>query len=381
MHEEVIIRTAKKVVLLILIIFCGIGIIAGIAQLFADPNIGITLLITCVSFFSLCLCLFIRGIKKGKSQNSAEHSSFSTKQTAVTVRSVAGSERLSNKNRHDISSQKQSPANKHMPESLNKDLWHCYRCGNLTPRMFRCVHCKDAIPKKKVEIRLSIKARSLPGACAWNAGKIIVAHDDSAKGGEYLKGRSAKRIAFIYAAYEYKAGYFNPWYHGALFDMFFESMDSGRETDRTICMDTNRLYRGTWQKHNYMVKTDWMFNDDDEWRSWKQRVLVFIYPMSTKDSVKKKAFNSFVDFIEKYLISGFNPGESILQKLRARYDPIQVTTEEKTHDTDGHGRHDVEGHMTRVCNMNGEIIFKKDEPFASVHRFIRVFVKSFDNKV
>ena len=203
--------------------------------------------------------------------------------------------------------------------------------------------------------------RVLPDECGWISGDTIIEYDGTSENSQN------HRITFICTSYEYQPGYFNPWMHDALFAEHLGNMNFKKE--------------GVYSGHKYEIKTEWMLPAVRSWDSWKQRIQICLSPEAETGEVNKDTFIRLAEFIEKYLVSRFDPNDEAVQKLKEKYEPVKIVKKHEEEDMDGHGRHTISRYLISVYGNDNQLIYNYNSAYEDVYDNIDSFVKSFNADV
>ena len=209
--------------------------------------------------------------------------------------------------------------------------------------------------------------RTLPNDCKWEAGSVIEkwrldkniergdvsnAPQEGATIGEYIGTIDARGYGSIvhYQAYEkvlsskkrnielytnwyYKDGYFNPWIQGEIFELYLRSKGlPGIE--------------GVYKEHTYSISLVGL-PEYSSWDPWKPRVNLCLY------SENEEIFNELASIMEEYFISGYRPGDYVLQQMLKKYTPVRI--ENRSYFS---GYHDENDDETTFYNAEDEVIAK-----------------------
>jgi len=242
--------------------------------------------------------------------------------------------------------------------NLDDRFRRCPGCNKLTPNIGICVSCNQWLvgdtPKNENDMDLEFFTRPLSDKCDWSSGDVIIAKEKNRFSLFVKRNEEKNRIGSIYSSYEYKMGYFNPWYHQKVFDLYVQSMGFSlgqREQGQFV----DYCY-ATYRDYECIIITEWILPCDETFGLWKQRIHISLYPTDETFTPDKDSYDSFVEIIEKYLVSGYNPGDDILNDLKVKNEPARIIAHTASYDMDGHGRHTLDFSEMHIHNKKGQTI-------------------------
>jgi len=218
----------------------------------------------------------------------------------------------------------------------------------------------------------------MPDDCKWTADAVTINNRPPV---DYK----------IDVTYTYKSGYFNPWLHDELLKLFLRSkglqeehgryyMGDGRKA-QCKAMIFNKLipdgsFNDTW-KQTIRVNS-WLEGSLDPYGDYPELLERFIKVDKAKSS-NIANFNEFTNIIEEFFISGYDPGENVLNELISAYTPVKIIKKPVVFRFDREGQKKKTGCSISVYNESKKMIHE-EKSIIYIDDFIS-FVKLFNDDI
>jgi len=187
--------------------------------------------------------------------------------------------------------------------------------------------------------------------CDWVAGDV--------------KRKTEFTWDYLYVDYEYKKGIFNPWLQEKLLLMYLDSINFGEITEgKSYGTKHINIYNNG---HEFGIYWQFIPGVTDNTTSQKQNIRVTMdltYETSYYDieetEVSLTEYVSLLEIVESYLISGFDPGNDIMEELKKYSKPVKYVQQETLVDWDGHGRSMQPGKAISIYNAGNELLYSNE---------------------